>query len=104
MIVTCVHVKVKPENVTDFIAAISANHAGSIVEAGNLRFDVLQSTEDPTAFMIYEVFESEEAIQAHRETEHYKKWRDAVGAWMAEPRRGVKYRIIQPTDRKYWLK
>ena len=58
MIVTCVHVNVKPENVQDFIKAMIENRKGSVQEPGNLRFDVLQQADDPCRFMIYEAFES----------------------------------------------
>ena len=58
MIVTCVYVNVKPENVQEFIKAIVENHKGSVQESGNLRFDVLQQADDPCRFMIYEAYES----------------------------------------------
>ena len=57
MIVTCVHVFVKPEHVEDFIAASKQNHENSVQEPGNRRFDVLQSTEDPTRFLLYEAYD-----------------------------------------------
>ena len=52
--------------------------------------------------MIYEAYESEEAAKAHKNTDHYFKWRDAVADFMAEPRLGVKYNIIEPNDRTKW--
>ncbi len=50
MHVTLVHVQVKPERVEEFIAATRRNHAGSIAEPGNLRFDVLQDPMQRTSF------------------------------------------------------
>ena len=102
MIVTCVHVNVKPEAIDNFIKATTANHSGSIKEPGNLRFDILQMADNPCRFMIYEAYESEEAAAAHKNTTHYLNWRDAVKDWMAEPRQGVKYNIIEPADRSKW--
>ena len=102
MIVTCVHVHVKPEAVDDFIAASVLNHTGSVREPGNLRFDFVQQADDPCRFMLYEAFESEEAVAAHKTTEHYLKWRDAVKDMMAEQRYGVKYNIIEPKDKSEW--
>ena len=96
MKVTCVHIRVKPENVNDFLDALSENHRGTIKEPGNVRFDVLQQSDDPCRFMIYEVFVSEEAVKAHKETAHYLKWRDTVKDFMAEDRYGVSYRLIMP--------
>ncbi|MDP4224080.1 MAG: antibiotic biosynthesis monooxygenase [Bacteroidota bacterium] len=102
MIVTCVHVHVKPEAVDDFIKASVLNHIGSVQEAGNLRFDFLQQADDPTRFMIYEAFESEEAVSNHKTTTHYLEWRDTVKDMMADPRYGVKYNVLEPKDRSGW--
>ena len=102
MIVTCVYVHVKPEAVESFIKATTANHLESTKEPGNLRFDLIQKSDDPSRFMIYEAYESEEAAQAHKNTDHYLKWRDAVADFMAVPRLGVKYKIIEPQDKTKW--
>jgi len=88
MHVTLVHVHVVPEHVTDFLAASRANHEAATLEPGNLRFDVLQSAEDPAYFVLYEAYESEEAAAAHKSTAHYQRWKEVVAPWMAEPRRG----------------
>lgn len=92
MHVTLVHVQVKPVHIDDFIAASRLNHEASIREPGNLRFDVLQSPENPCHFILYEAYVSAEAAAAHKQTPHYLVWRDTVAAWMAEPRQGVLYK------------
>jgi len=102
MIVTCVYVHVKEEAVNRFIESTSANHKESIKEPGNLRFDLIRETEHPNHFMIYEAYESEEASKAHKKTPHYLKWREEVADFMATPRKGVKYTIIEPKDRSQW--
>lgn len=102
MKVTCVHVNVKPEYLREFTEAIVENHKGTRTEQGNIRFDVLQQVDDPCRFMIYEVFESDEAVKAHKEAAHYIKWRDSVKEWMAETRYGVGYYVVEPTDSRQW--
>lgn len=92
MQVTLVHVQVKPEHVEDFIAATRRNHEGSVQEPGNVRFDVLQSTENPTHFVLYEAYVSPEAAAEHKKTPHYLIWRDTVASYMAAPREGVPYK------------
>ena len=94
MITTCVHVWVKPEFIDKFIEACQKNHEESIKEPGNLRFDVLQDMNDPAKFLLYEAYGSEAASAAHKDTAHYKEWRDTVADWMAKPREGIKYKII----------
>ncbi len=96
MHVTLVHVRVIPEHVQDFIAASRTNHLASVREPGNLRFDVLQSAEDPTEFILYEAYASAADAVAHKATAHYLAWRDAVAGWMAQPRRGVSYHGLLP--------
>ncbi len=91
MYVTLVYVHVKPEHVEDFIEAIRPNQEGSIREPGNVRFDILQSADDPSRFVAYEAYVDEAAAKAHKETPHYLVWRDQVADWMAEPRQGVRY-------------
>jgi autoinducer 2-degrading protein len=98
MHVTLVHVAVKPGHVDDFIEATRRNHQASVQEPGNRRFDVLQSSEEPGRFVLYEAYASLEDARAHKQTEHYLAWRDAVADWMAEPRLGVPYNGIFPQD------
>ena len=96
MHVTLVQVQVKPEHIDDFIQATRANHQGSVQEPGNLRFDVLQSAEDPGRFILYEAYATELDAAAHKDTEHYRLWRDTVADWMAEPRQGKRFLGLLP--------
>jgi (4S)-4-hydroxy-5-phosphonooxypentane-2,3-dione isomerase len=102
MIVTCVYVHVKPDVIDSFIDATVANHKESVKEPGNLRFDFIQQSDDPCRFMIYEAYDSVEAAASHKDTTHYMKWRDSVIDHMAEPRKGVRYNIIEPNDKSRW--
>lgn len=88
MHVTLVHVRVLPDHLDAFLDAMAANHAGSVREPGNLRFDVLRDPADPAHFLIYEAFVDADAAGAHKSTAHYLAWRDRVAPMMAEPRRG----------------
>ncbi len=51
--------------------------------------------------MLVEVYRNTEAAAAHKETAHYKKWRDTVSDMMAEPRSSVKYHNLFP-DEQGW--
>ena len=96
MEVTIVQVKVKPENISDFIEATRLNHEASIQEPGNLRFDVLQLKDDPSQFVLYESYQSAADAKAHKETRHYLRWCNTVADWMAQPREGVPYDGLFP--------
>ena len=97
MQVTIVHVTVKQEHIEDFIQSSRLNHEASVKEPGNRRFDVLQSADDPTHFVLYEAYANAEEAARHKQTDHYLAWRDAVAPWMTEPRKGVPYTGLFPS-------
>lgn len=101
MYIVHVHVHVLPGSEDAFAAASAANHAGSIAEPGVARFDVLQSVDDPTRFVLVEVYVDADAAAAHKQTAHYATWRDTVAEMMAEPRSAVRYGAIAP-DASGW--
>jgi (4S)-4-hydroxy-5-phosphonooxypentane-2,3-dione isomerase len=98
LLVSVVHVHVKPDQVAAFREATLANARASVQEPGIARFDVIQEREDPTRFLLIEVFRAEDAPAAHRETAHYQTWRDTVAPMMAEPRSNRKYVNVHPDD------
>ena len=98
MLVVHVHVHVKPQYVDVFKAATLANARASVLEPGVARFDIVQQIDDPTHFVLIEVYRTPEAPAAHKETTHYATWRDAVASMMAEPRTSVKYSNVFPDD------
>lgn len=98
MFATLVHCHVKPECVDAFAEAMRRNHEGSRTEPGNIAFDVLQQADDPTRFVIYEVFRDEAAARAHKETAHYLAWRETTADLFAEQRHGIRYERLQPAD------
>lgn len=86
MIANLVHVHVKEDCAEQFIEITAYNHENTRKEEGNVRFDILQFKDDPTMFVMYEVFRDADAVAFHKTTEHYHKWRDTVAPYMAEPR------------------
>jgi (4S)-4-hydroxy-5-phosphonooxypentane-2,3-dione isomerase len=102
MQIVLVHVHVKPEFVVAFQQASIENASNSVKEPGIIRFDVIQQADDPNRFILVEIYRTAEAQAAHKETAHYAKWRDTVAEMMAEPRQGIKYTNIFPTDEN-WL-
>jgi quinol monooxygenase YgiN len=98
MQIVLVYVHVKPEFVEAFGEASLDNARNSVQEPGIARFDVIQQSDDPTRFILVEVYGDSEAALRHKETAHYARWRDAVAGMMAEPRQGVKYQNLFPPD------
>ena len=98
LIVVHVHARVKPDAIEAFRAASIDNARESVREPGIARFDVVQSTEDPTRFVLVEVYRNADAPAAHKATAHYARWRDAVADLMAEPRTSARYVNVIPED------
>jgi quinol monooxygenase YgiN len=98
MIVVHVHVQVKPDRIEEFRAATVENASRSVREPGIARFDVLQQSDEPGRFVLVEIYRTAEDPARHKETEHYRKWRDAVADTMLAPRTSVKFTNIFPDD------
>jgi len=98
MLVVHVHVQVKADQVEAFKAATVENATNSVQEPGIARFDVIQQQDDPTRFVLVEVYRTPDDPARHKETAHYQKWRDTVADMMAHLRTNVKYANIFPDD------
>jgi autoinducer 2-degrading protein len=98
MFIVHVHVHVKAEFVKAFKEATIENARNSVQEPGIARFDVIQQQDDPSRFILVEVYRSAADPGKHKETAHYAKWRDTVAEMMAEPRSSIKYANVFPDD------
>ena len=105
MLIVHVFAHIKPDQVEAFRSATLENARHSIKEPGIARFDVIQQQDDPTRFVLVEVYRTTDDPARHKETRHYQKWRDAVTDMMAEPRTSIKYTNVFPDetgwDRKF---
>lgn len=98
MFIVHVFVHVKEEFVEEFKAVTIENAKNSIQEPGIARFDIIQQQDDPTKFVLLEVYRSYEDPARHKVTEHYLRWRDTVADMMAGPRTSIKYHNVFPED------
>ena len=98
MFIVHVFVHVKAEKVEAFKAATVENAQKSVQEPGIASFDVVGQNDDPTRFVLVEVYRTPEDAGRHKETAHYQKWRDTVADMMAEPRSSIKYTNVFPEN------
>ena len=98
MYIVHVFVHVKDDKVEAFREASLENARNSVLEPGVARFDVLQQQDDSTRFLLVEVYRSPEDPARHKETAHYKKWRDTVEDMMAGPRTALKFYNVFPGE------
>jgi (4S)-4-hydroxy-5-phosphonooxypentane-2,3-dione isomerase len=98
MLVVHVHVRVKPEDLEAFLVETRRNAAASLDEPGVHRFDVLQEEGDAAHMVLTEVYVDQSAADAHKQTSHYARWRDAVAGMMAEPRTSARFAAVFPSE------
>ena len=98
MIIVHVFVHVTPDTVDAFASASIENARHSLLESGVVRFDVIQQDDDPTKFLLIEVYRTPADPALHKETAHYATWRDTVAPMMASPRTSVKFTNVFPDD------
>jgi autoinducer 2-degrading protein len=86
MVILHVTVQVKPEHVSEFLDVVrhDAEHSEKD-EPGCLRFDVIQDRDDRNRFYFYEIYRDEAALEAHRQTPHFKLYAEKVQPWLAAP-------------------
>src|SRR3712207_2522035 len=98
MLIVHVFVQVKPEYVEAFKTATVENARNSVQAPGIARFDVVQQQDDPTRFVLVEVYRTADDPARHKETAHYATWRDAVAEMMVQPRTSIKYSNVFPDE------
>ena len=91
MFIAHVFIHVEADRLDAFKAATLDNATHSVREPGVARFDFIQQEDDPTRFVLVEVYRTPEDAVAHKETAHYLRWRDKVADMMVEPRTAIKY-------------
>lgn len=101
MVVQLVHLRIKAEHLDAFKKVTLDNTHNSRLEPGIVQFALIQQQDDPTKFIILEAFKDEAAIEAHRQTPHYRRWKEAVPDMLAEDRYAIKANSVDPSDRDW---
>jgi len=98
MYIVHVFVHVKPEHVDEFYESTIVNARNSVQEPGIARFDVIQQVDDPTKFVLVEVYRTPADPAKHKVAKHYLTWRDTVAEMMVEPRSSITYSNVFPDE------
>lgn len=98
MLILIVNIHVKADRIEAFREATVENATKSRQEPGVKYFDVLQQTDDPSRFVLYEVYRDAAAMAAHKETDHYHAWAAKADDMFAEPRTRVICSNVFPED------
>ena len=68
-----------------FVELLSGMVTATRAEPGCRRYDLYKSVGGSTAYHLFEIYEDEVALGAHRETEHYTDYRARVADMLTEP-------------------
>ncbi len=98
MYIVHLFIHVKPDKVGEFEAATLENAQNTLKEPGVARFDLIRQLDDPTRYVLLEVYHSPEDHPRHKETDHYKRWQQIAEPLMAEPRTRIIYQNVFPGD------
>ena len=76
--VNAVDLDIVPAEREKFMAAIKENGAASVKEPGCREFNIQVLASNPLHVFLYEVYDNAAALEAHRATDHYKKYSATV--------------------------
>jgi len=91
-----VFISVKEEYLLLFKEATIENARNSLEEPGVVRFEILQQQNEPTEFVLEEIYISSDDQLKHRETEHFKKWKETTTKMIAKAYTFKNYDNIWP--------
>ena len=73
-IVNAIDLDIAPAELDKYLAAVKENGAATVKEPGCREFNIMVSATDPNHVFLFEVYDNDAAAQAHRTTEHFKKY------------------------------
>lgn len=85
MIIQQVYFTVKPSSVKEFIEYTKENVVNSNKEPGVKRFEFFRDKDSDNRFVLFEIFNSVEDQDSHRETAHYKRWKEKTADLLESP-------------------
>lgn len=76
---------IKQDKIESFAEVIAGHAARTLeIERACLRFDVGRDPEDPSRFFLYELYENEAAVEAHRDSAHMADFYNTAGDWIED--------------------
>jgi len=84
LFINLVELDIVPAETDKFLAAIKENGAASVKEPGCREFNITVSAKDPNHVLLFEVYDNAAALDAHRTTEHFKKYQATTANMVAK--------------------
>ena len=73
-----VDLDINPADTAKFLEFVKENGAASVKEPGCREFNITVLAKDPNHVFLFEVYDNEAALNAHRATDHFKKFAAAT--------------------------
>jgi len=87
--INAVDLVIVPSEMPKFLEAIKENGANAVKEPGCREFNITVLASNPNHVFLYEVYDNEAALDAHRQTPHFKKYQAATQGMVAD-------RVLRP--------
>ena len=82
--INAVDLVVIPSEMPKFLEAIKDNAANAVKEPGCREFNITALANNPNHVFLYEVYDNAAALDAHRQTEHFKKFQATTANMIAD--------------------
>jgi (4S)-4-hydroxy-5-phosphonooxypentane-2,3-dione isomerase len=82
--INAVDLVIVPSELPKFLEAIKENGANAVKEPGCREFNITMLSSNPNHVFLYEVYDNEAALEAHRQTPHFKKYQAATQGMVAD--------------------
>jgi (4S)-4-hydroxy-5-phosphonooxypentane-2,3-dione isomerase len=82
--INAVNLDIAPGQVDKFLALLKENGAAAVNEPGCREFNITVAQNDPNHVFIFEVYDNAAALEAHRATDHFKKYAAATKDMVAK--------------------
>jgi autoinducer 2-degrading protein len=82
--INAVDLDINPADIDAYLAALKENGAKSVTEPGCREFNIHVQASNPNHVFIYEVYDNAAALEAHRTTDHFKKYAATTAKMVAK--------------------
>lgn len=82
--INAVDLVIVPSEMPKYLEAIKENAANAVKEPGCREFNITVLANNPNHVFLFEVYDNEAALEAHRQTPHFKKYQAATQGMVAD--------------------
>ena len=97
-----VKIRVKAEYREQFLEEMWTDAVGSEKnEPGCLMFNIVQDSAEPDVLYLFEVYQDDKAMAAHKKAPHFLEWLQTTKEWLAAPLEVARCTTVYPPARAW---